>query len=528
MRQGEVTTRRNSTSEASAAGARSVSKVVYCAGVRGVLADRPSGWALDNEHEVRARTEHQGTGWVVDRFKALAATLNAGVVAVSDVGRLNKRLSAIADKPADSVRFVWAPDDLLPAVAYACACLSDWNASEWLAWVLTSRLDDNVFEGWPLASAPIPGDLSPPPMAVGFLAFSAGDDSNDDFLDAMAASFWERLRTHRESRIRAVTAASDPLAAPKVLAELAKSDEATVLYCVATNPQTPAKTLRRIAKNRRLPEEARWAVARNMQASPELLKILANDRSEEVRSVAAAHPATPVPVLTALSLDPSIYVRASVALHPDTPEQGLSAAIRHRELFILRHAAANPSLPLWALRSMLNNSSRRVRADAVRHPNLSARMAIPLASDLSLEVRRMVAYKPGMPTRILEQLARDPKAQVRAAVAWNANTSSETLDALAADKEALVRSAVEARLNAPDEVPPAPPGSQDIDDNDTGRRIFFLAQPPGKGVDRSEWAQAFAESMSPNPDVRQRGRDTLTDLGSQWIDPTESPPTPTN
>ena len=140
----------------------------------------------------------------------------------------------------------------------------------------------------------------------------------------------------------------------------------------------------------------------------------------------------------------------------------------------------------------------------------------------------MVAYKPGMPASILEHLARDPKAKVRAAVAWNANTPTETLEALAADGDALVGSAVEARLNAPDEVPPAPPGSEDIDDADTGRRLLFLAQPPGKGVDRSEWAQAFAESMSPNPDVRQRGRDTLTDMGSQWIDPVEPQDPPTN
>ena len=362
-----------------------------------MLADSPSGWVLENEHEIRALTATDNTERALDRFKALTATLNAGVVAVSNLGRLNKRLEAIADKPDDLARYVRVPGDLLPAVAYACACLSNWNGSEWLAWVLASRLDDNVFEGWPLHSAAIPGDASPSIITAGFLAFTVDDDSDDNFLDAMPASFWERLRTHVEARLRAVTAASDPLAEPRALAKLARSDEVTVLYCVATHPRTPAKTLRRIAKSYRLPEEARWGVARNMGASPELLEILASDPSEEVRSVAAAHPVMPVPVLAALSSDPSFYVRATVGLHPDTPQRFLLAAVHDEVLFVVRHAAGNPSLPLLALRLMLNSSSRWLRADAVRHPNTPVQLVISLATDRSLDVRRMVAYKPGVP-----------------------------------------------------------------------------------------------------------------------------------
>ena len=524
----EAKTNGNSTSGETGASARPARKVVRCQGVRGALVKGADGWKLDHEHEVQALAAKDGTGCVLDRFKALAAALNAGVVAVSDVGRLNNRLDAIADKPDDLARYVRVPNELLPAVVYACACLSNWNGSEWLAWVLASRLDDNVFKGWPVESAPIPGDASPSIIAAGFLAFTVDDDSDENFLDAIPASFWERLRTHVEARLRAVTAASDPLAEPRVLKKLARSDEVTVLYCVAIHPDTPAKTLRRLAKKRRLPEEARWGMARNMRASPELLEILARDRSEKVRSVAAAHPATPVSVLTALSSDQSYYVRAAVALHPNTPQRVLLETIQDEVLFVVRNAAGNPAVPLLALRLMLYSNSRWLRADAVRHPNTPVQLTIPFATDRSLEVRRMVAYKPGMPASILEHLARDPKAKVRAAVAWNANTPTETLEALAADGDALVSSAVEARLNAPDEVPPAPPGSEDIDDADTGRRLLFLAQPPGKGVDRSEWAQAFAESMSPNPDVRQRGRDTLTYMGSQWIDPVEPQDPPTN
>ncbi len=46
----------------------------------------------------------------------------------------------------------------------------------------------------------------------------------------------------------------------------------------------------------------------------------------------------------------------------------------------------------------------------------------------------------------------------------------------------------------------------------------FLAQPPPVGVSREEWARAFLEAQSPNPDVRQRGRDALTEMGCAFLD----------
>ena len=136
MRQDAATTSEDSTSAVkNLTSTRTVRRIVYCRGVRAVLAESASGWVLDNEHDVRAVTEKSGTEWVLARFQALAATLDAGVVAVSDLGRLNKRLDAISTTSRDAARYVRAPDELLSAVAYACACLSSRNGSEWLAWL---------------------------------------------------------------------------------------------------------------------------------------------------------------------------------------------------------------------------------------------------------------------------------------------------------------------------------------------------------------------------------------------------------
>ena len=46
----------------------------------------------------------------------------------------------------------------------------------------------------------------------------------------------------------------------------------------------------------------------------------------------------------------------------------------------------------------------------------------------------------------------------------------------------------------------------------------FFAQPPPDGVSHEEWALAFLEAQSPNPELRQRGRDALTEMGCAFMD----------
>ena len=221
---------------------------------------------------------------------------------------------------------------------------------------------------------------------------------------------------------------------------------------------------------------------------------------------------------------------------PSTPEQVLTFAVYHDHPFVQHHAAANPSLPPAALEILLSDSSRHRRTEAVLHPNTSVEMILPLATDRSFEVRRRVAHQPGMPAEVLDQLARDPRPEVRAAVAWNANTTQQTLDTLAADEDALVRTAVEAARNRTDRTPDDPTSGADDEDPDNparadagpsaDRRPTFVAQPPGAGISKSEWARAFLEAQSPNPSVRPRGRDALTAMGCQWHDLSETPSAP--
>ena len=49
----------------------------------------------------------------------------------------------------------------------------------------------------------------------------------------------------------------------------------------------------------------------------------------------------------------------------------------------------------------------------------------------------------------------------------------------------------------------------------------FYAQPPPPHVPNREWAMAFLQAQSPNPEVRKRGRDALDAMGCEWVDNSE-------
>ena len=60
-------------------------------------------------------------------------------------------------------------------------------------------------------------------------------------------------------------------------------------------------------------------------------------------------------------------------------------------------------------------------------------------------------------------------------------------------------------------------------------REGFYAQPPPPGVERRDWARAFLQAQSSDPQLRARGRETLTAMGCKWVDsatpPESEPPT---
>ena len=132
-----------------------VRRSVQCDGVRGVLARRDGRWTVDNESEIRmlAALGRDSPG-AIDRFKALAETLNADLVDVGSLRWLNGRLSELVAATPDEVPTEWGDPQVMAQVAFACACMSDpsnSNGAQWLAWALSARLQNNLVDG------PLPG-----------------------------------------------------------------------------------------------------------------------------------------------------------------------------------------------------------------------------------------------------------------------------------------------------------------------------------------------------------------------------------
>lgn len=434
---------------------RVVRRSVQCDGVRGVLARRDGRWTVDNESEIRmlAALGRDSPG-AIDRFKALAETLNADLVDVGSLRWLNGRLSELVAATPDEVPTEWGDPQVMAQVAFACACMSDpsnSNGAQWLAWALSARLQNNLVDG------PLPGS--------GWLSMRHPDrywsrrfDRDTCWTTMMPAEFWARLRTHHEPWLRDATAASDPRAAATLLRRLARSDHGVVLDLVASHLNTPRGVLRRISKSPHNAElvpayvELRTSrIAQNRRTPQRLLRRLARSESERTRVAVAAHPSTPVSVLRALADDNAGSVRIQVARHWQGSDPVMRRLARDCSVGVRRAVALNPYRPNDVHVKLLHDRMAAVRRAAIRNSHVYDRSVYGHVEDRALTVRREVAYQTGWGL-LLGRLAQDPKADVRAAAAANPRTPALVLESLASDPHDRVRGAVAGNPSTPAEA----------------------------------------------------------------------------
>ena len=202
---------------------------VECHRVRGILARRDGRWRVDNEDEVRtllalggadyslwlgtlADDKHSenwldalgDTEYVVDSLRALADTLQEGLINVAGVARLNELLDTLAHTP--DVAQLRVEARMRPALAYACACLGRWKAAEWLEHILLAR---------------------------------------HPLLDGMPEAFWDRLTSRGgDPLLRLVALAADPRTGPETLGMLARSSVPAVAKLATSHPNAPPGSAR--------------------------------------------------------------------------------------------------------------------------------------------------------------------------------------------------------------------------------------------------------------------------------------------
>ena len=491
-------------------------RVVSVGGVRGVLAAGEDGWVVSNESEVRVLAALRGERGALSRFAALAAALNEGVAAPRDLRRLNRWLSAIA--ASQELWRVRVPEELCAAVAFVCVCTDDEPLSRWLGFALSVRLNSSLVEGF----LPGPG-LESWRMPPSGRPWSFDRDAH--WISELPKTFWDRLGAHRDERLRAAAAASDPTSRPKVLAELARTHlgVSEVLDLVASNPRTPTKTRRhliqypgfygcgelRAAQNttataglldklsRRYDWRTRYAVASHPNVSPRTLKRLGGDEVAVVRYAAARAPRTPVPALEALATDGDVWVRANAASNRSLPLGPLQALLGDRHGAVRAAAVANPSLPAATAGGCVGDRAKGVRAAVAERP-VTPEVLVVLAADPKRQVRRAVGFNSRTPPELLAVLATDSCGEVRAAVAYHRHTPRRALRVLAADDYWWVRHNLAANTSAPPEMLWALTADEDLYVQDqaarnTGmapRRLQTLAA-------HQDWALRAAVALNP-------------------------------
>ena len=229
------------------------------------------------------------------RLLALAAALDAGVVDGADLRRLNRLMGEIADGEPCLVR---VPDELLGAVAYACACWDSPAAARWLGWALSARLDRCLVRDW----LPGPGLGS---VLWQHLLVDRGFGRGTHWICEMPVSFWQRLESHSWPVLNRVVAASDPDSPPQMLAELARCEPWTPELgdLVASHPRTPKRVLEKIALTPLALSQSQRRVAQNLNAGRRVLTQLAEAFDEGVRFAVALNPRTPSRVRAGLAGD---------------------------------------------------------------------------------------------------------------------------------------------------------------------------------------------------------------------------------
>ncbi|MEH1807346.1 variant leucine-rich repeat-containing protein [Nostoc sp.] len=249
-----------------------------------------------------------------------------------------------------------------------------------------------------------------------------------------------------------LTAAGSNKTPIQVLEQLTKDADETVRQVVLQNANLPLKNLLELARDKSFNVRSRLLYKSSYNKTPtpiQLLEILAQDESEQVRAKVAEHPDSPVEILTRLANDTSREVKSRLTANPNTPVTILTRLGLEENLVNQR----NPNTPGIVLAQAVKSMSSKNLADFIKHPVKGSQMPAETLSQLAghtdSSVRYRVASHPNTPATVLRQLARDSYVATVRAVASNANTFPETLEVLASHPDFTTRLEVVRNPNTP-------------------------------------------------------------------------------
>ncbi|MBD2206119.1 hypothetical protein H6G33_28340 [Calothrix sp. FACHB-1219] len=191
-----------------------------------------------------------------------------------------------------------------------------------------------------------------------------------------------------------------------------------VLRCIAGNPRTPIEALEILARREFLGatpdpqaffppttnDEIVRSLAYNPSLTPQLLAILTQDPSVEVRVCLVRHPNLTEALWLCLSEDTAISVREAVAAANNAPVNVLELLARDEQSEVKIKVATNSNTPIPVLELLASDENPSVRTAAASNPRLSETILAQLATDEKVEVRRAVAQNPHTPAAIKQTL----------------------------------------------------------------------------------------------------------------------------
>ncbi|GGA06766.1 hypothetical protein [Okeania sp. KiyG1] len=210
----------------------------------------------------------------------------------------------------------------------------------------------------------------------------------------------------------------------EILEMLADDESEEVRKLVAENPDTPVETLVKLANDSS--KSVKEKLVSNSKTPVEILEILADDESEKIRQLVAKNSHTPVETLVKLANDSSKYVKQKLVSNPNTPVEILERLGLEEKIFNI----SNANTPASILEKLADHSSESVRYEVVGHRNTPVSVIEKLANDKYIYTIRTIAEKSQTPPHILERLATHPDYTTRYYVAINRNTPATALEKL--------------------------------------------------------------------------------------------------
>ncbi|MEH2245507.1 HEAT repeat domain-containing protein [Nostoc sp.] len=195
-------------------------------------------------------------------------------------------------------------------------------------------------------------------------------------------------------------------------------DHNDVLRSIAGNPRTPIEALEILARREFIgatPDPQAFippttddsivrSLAYNPSLTPQLLGILIQDPSVEVRVCLVRHPNFTEALWLRLAENTAISVREAVAAAINAPVSVLELLAQDEQVEVRTKVATNRNTPITVLQLLASDENPSVRTAVASNSQLAETILTQLANDEKVEVRRAVAQNPNTPAPIRETL----------------------------------------------------------------------------------------------------------------------------